>query len=208
MPPSQTSRRSTAQERGRDEAADRADVDDPALARTQQRQERLGDRHLPDDADLQLLPPLVERHELDGTADADSRVVDEPVQPAAPPDRVPHGVTRTRDPVGVGDVDDHRHEASALGGLRERLAVLRLADPREHAPSLAIEAQRDRSADTARSSRDDGIHRAQPIVRRETGFCDDGNAGKDPSACAERSGAPGRDHFPRDRRGNGKVGTS
>ena len=64
-------------------AADRGDEDDPAARGADHRQERLGDRDLADDVDLELAPVLVQRHRLDRPGDGDAGVVDQPGEPAA-----------------------------------------------------------------------------------------------------------------------------
>ena len=130
-------------EQGRgDLAAHRADVDDPALRRADSRQEGLGHRDLADDVDLELVTPLVERHELQRPGDVDARVVDQPG------DRdLSHLLGGGGDRGLVGDVDLQR-----LDALVERvrpLGVLVLAHAGEDVEAGLREAARARLADPA-----------------------------------------------------------
>jgi hypothetical protein len=60
----------------------RADVDDRAAGHPQARQERLCDRDLAEDVDLELAPQGVDRHELERSLDDDRGVVDQcPMEP-------------------------------------------------------------------------------------------------------------------------------
>ena len=63
-----------------DPAAERRDEHDAAVVAPQQRERGLGDGDLPDDVDLELLAPVVEGHDLDGSGERHPGVVDEGVE--------------------------------------------------------------------------------------------------------------------------------
>jgi hypothetical protein len=152
LPRSRTSTRGTDLRTARPAGAHRADEDDAPGRLAQQRQRGLRDRDLPDDVDLELLAQVVGREHLERAGNADARVVDEPVEPAAD---LGH---RPLDRSGIGDVEGDLPQAAGRRG--ERAGVLRLADRGEHLHALPVEVQGGCSADAGRRAGDqDPFHR-------------------------------------------------
>ncbi len=141
-------------EGGRDEAADRGDVDDPALVRAQHRQHRLGHGDVADQVDLELLADVVEVEELERPRVGAAGVVDERRRARAPRVRSRIVSAAASIWVGVGDVEQQRLELAVRLRLH-RLAVLGLADAGEDREAATRELQRRRPADAARGARDE-----------------------------------------------------
>ena len=86
-------------------------------ARAKSREERLGDRHLANQVDLELAAQVVERQRLDRPGDRSAGVVDQ-----RPQSRAPHRVLDARpsggDLIRVGDVELHRLEVPGRAGFQ------------------------------------------------------------------------------------------
>jgi len=136
----------------------------PRPVRAQQRQEGLRDDQRRDEVDLELPAQQRRREQRDGVGPhVDSRVVDEPCQhsPGAQDRGHPRG--RSRDGVGVADVEHERREerarlAAAAPAADAQLELLGVGGPAHRAEdvvALRREAARDGGADAAGHARDD-----------------------------------------------------
>ena len=134
-------------------ASNRPDVDDPALAAADQRQERLGDGHLPDQVDFELLAEVGHRLELERPGLDDARVVHQ-AEETAIADRPPHELGRRGDGCIVGDLDGDRREL-ARGASHQCIAVGVLAHAGENPKTLLGEQQRRGGADARRGAGDE-----------------------------------------------------
>jgi hypothetical protein len=97
---------------GHDAITDRAEVDDPASAATQQRQQRLGDCMLADHVDLQLAAQLGWGQELQRRGHGDPSIVDQSGQ-AAIADLTANQLGSSGHRVLVGDVQQRRQDPLA-----------------------------------------------------------------------------------------------
>ena len=129
---------------------DRGHEGHPPLCGAQSREQRLGDRNLSDDVDLELAPPLVDGDSLDRARDRDAGVVDEAGQ-ASLVVRVDL-LAKRLDRCGVGHIDDHRLDPCGVG--LQRLSIGFLSHARQDAEPRAIERDGARAPDAGRAARD------------------------------------------------------
>ncbi len=140
---------------GRDPAADRPDEHDAAAGRPDQRQHRLGHRHLPHHVHFQLLAPLRQRQVLQRAAPADTRVVHHAIELAGiPGDLAGDGVHLAL----IGHIQEHRNHP-VRAALTQPPRVLLFPDAGIHPMPEAIQVQRTRFPDAARrASHQDSPH--------------------------------------------------
>ena len=122
------------QERQRHPAADRAGVDDPASGLEQRRQQRLGDRDVAEQVDLELPSPLRQGHHLERSVDVHPGVVDQRRDPAVgafedlrtcrPTDRV-RDVEHDGGGTGSGSGSSRRRRGSRRTPAASRSALAR-----------------------------------------------------------------------------------
>ena len=108
--------------------------------------------------DIQAAPPGVGRHLGDRLDLAPPRVVDEGVNPAAPPD---DGVGDGTHRVEIGHIERHRQELSAvfIGELPgERGAAALMGVRNHHVVAVGGELARNRGADAGTGRRGDECH--------------------------------------------------
>ncbi len=126
----------------------------------QRRQHRPGDGDLREHVDVELPAQVVLHHQLERTADADTGVVDERVEPTR------HGrAAICRDPVhprrgladlrGICHIEAERdHPLRARAVAQQPLAGVPVAHAGQHGPAIPGEPQGRRTADARRCSRD------------------------------------------------------
>jgi hypothetical protein len=132
------------------DAADGADVDDPAPALTQGGQKRLNDGYVSEQVDLELLAPGVQRQRFERGVDLDTRVVDQCAQWA---------LLRVGGDALCEGIDLIRHRDVEQNGLDARSAdpfrVVFGAHPGEHVVAHRGEPPSRRGADSCRGTGDD-----------------------------------------------------
>ena len=133
---------------GGDLAADRADEDDPAASRPDERQHRLGHRDLPEHVHFQLLAPDLQRQVLQRAAPADASVVDHAVEAAAVVGDLLGDRVNLR---LIGHIQEHRQDP-VRAPLAQPVRVLLAAHAGVHPMPEPIQAQRARLADAGRST--------------------------------------------------------